>query len=143
MILFFSHCKDASAAPSNVRTIVVNSTVISVQWDGIKDCRDVNGRIKWYRVQYTSEFSGVVQSKYVLGRWDDSGLETLLTGLTPNTTYTIRVAAVDVEGYVGLYSSPINISTIKLGMFVNDKPMLTVHDPTKYIIGCSGSGIVF
>ena len=97
----------------------MNSTVISVQWDGLKDCRDVNGRIKWYRVQYTLESSGVAQSKDVLGRWDDKGLETLLTGLTPNTTYTIRVAAVEaVEGYVGLYSSPINISTIKLGMFV-------------------------
>ena len=59
----------------------------------------------------------MVQSKDVLGRWWDNGLETLLTGLTPNTTYTIRVAAVEaVEGYVGLYSSPINISTTELGM---------------------------
>ena len=102
----------------------MNSTVISVQWDGIKYCRDVNGRIKWYRVQYTSGSSGVVQSKDVLGSWNDKGLETLLTGLTPNTTYTIRVAAVEaVEGYVGLYSSPINISTTELGMFVNVKPI--------------------
>ena len=123
MILFFSHCKDASAAPSNVRTIVVNSTVISVQWDGIKDCRDVNGRIKWYRVQYTSESRGVM-NKIKLGSWNDKGLETLLTGLTPNTTYTIRVAAVEaVEGYVGQYSSPINTSTTKLGMYRNVKPI--------------------
>ena len=99
----------------------MNSTVISVQWDGLKDCRHVNGRIKCYRVQYTSKSSGV-QSKDVLGRWDNKGLETLLTGLTPNTTYTIRVAAVEVQGYVGLYSSPINISTIKLGMYCNVKP---------------------
>ena len=97
----------------------MNSTVISVQWDGIRDCREVNGRIKWYRVQYTSESRDVVQSKDVLGSWNDKGLETLLTGLTPNTTYTIRVAAVEaVGGYVGLYSSPINISTTQLGMFV-------------------------
>ena len=95
----------------------MNSTVISVQWDGIRDCRDVNGRIKWYRVQYTSESSGVVQSKDELGRWWDNGLETLLTGLTPNTTYTIRVAAVEaVEGYVGLYSSPIYVWTTELGI---------------------------
>ena len=102
----------------------MNSTVISVQWDGIKDCRDVNGRIKWYRVQYTSESSGVM-NKIKLGSWNDKGLETLLTGLTPNTTYTIRVAAVEaVEGYVGQYSSPINISTTKLGMYRNVKPTL-------------------
>ena len=100
----------------------MNSTVISVQWDGIKDCRDVNGRIKWYRVQYTSESSGVVQSKDVLGSWN-KGNDTLLTGLTPNTNYTIRVVAVEVKGYVGLYSSPINISTTELGMFVNVKPI--------------------
>ena len=110
--------KDASAAPSNVRAIVVNSTVISVQWDGISDCRDVNGRIKWYRVQYTSESSDVVQSKDVLGSWN-KGNDTLLTGLTPYTNYTIRVAAVNVKGHMGLYSSPIVVWTTELGMFVN------------------------
>ena len=108
--------KDASVAPRNVRAIIVNSTVISVQWDGLIPCKHVNGRIKWYRVQYTSESSGVVQSKDERGGWEDIGMETLLTKLTPYTNYTIRVAAVDVQGYVGLYSPPIVLLTTDLGI---------------------------
>ena len=108
--------KDASVAPRNVRAIVVNSTVISVQWDGLTSCRHVNGRIKWYRVQYTSESSGVVQSKDEDGRWGYTGMESSLIGLTPYTNYTIRVAAVEVLGYVGLYSHPIVLLATDLGI---------------------------
>ena len=98
-------------SPHNVRAIVVNSTVISVQWDGLTPCKHVNGRIKWYRVQYTSESSGVVRSKDEDGEWNVTGAETSLTGLTPYTNYTIRVAAVNKKGHVGLYSSPITNQT--------------------------------
>ena len=93
----------------------MNSTALSVQWDGLKPCKHVNGRIKWYRVQYTSASGGVVQSKDERGRWDDTGMETSLTELIPYTNYTIRVAAVDVQGYVGLYSHPIVLLTTDLG----------------------------
>ena len=89
----------------------MNSTVISVLWDGLKDCRDVSGRIKWYRVQGAVVWYRVKMS---LEDGGTMGLETLLTGLTPNTTYTIRVTA--VEGYVGLYSSPIYVWTTELGI---------------------------
>ena len=98
-------------SPINVTAIVVNSTVISVQWDGLTPCRYVNGRIVKYRVQYTSESSGVIESKDELGRRDDRGIETLLTGLTPYTNYTISVAAMNVKGHVGLYSNPITNQT--------------------------------
>ena len=98
-------------SPINVTAIVVNSTVISVQWDGLTPCRYVNGHIVEYRVQYTSDSSGVVGSKTKTGRWDDRGIETLLTGLTPYTNYSISVAAVNVKGHVGLYSNPITNQT--------------------------------
>ena len=113
----FSHYIDASVSPRNVRAIVVNSTAISVHWDALTRCKNVNGRIKWYRVQYTSVSSGVVQSKDERGRWDEAG-DTLLSGLTPNTNYTIRVAAVEARGYVGVYSSPIIARTSELGMLI-------------------------
>ena len=89
----------------------MNSTVISVQWDGLTPCKHVNGRIVKYRVQYTSESSGVVQSKDEDGEWNVTGAETSLTGLTPYTNYTIRVAAVNKKRHVGLYSSPITNQT--------------------------------
>ena len=86
----------------------MSSTVISVQWDGLDPCRHVNGLIVLYRVQYTEVASGVVQSKDVTGEWNVMNAVTSLTGLTPSTSYSIQVAAVNEEGDVGLYSVPTN-----------------------------------
>ena len=119
-VFIFSHYKDASVAPHNVRAVVVNSVTLEVRWDGLTPCSHVNGHIEKYRVQYTSESSGVVQSKDVNGAWDVMGARSHLSGLTPNTNYTIRVAAVNAEGHVGLYSSPIVELTTELGTNVYD-----------------------
>ena len=89
----------------------MSSTVISVQWDGLTPCRHVNGLIVLYRVQYTEVASGVVQSKDVAGEWNVMNAETSLTGLTPSTSYSIQVAAVNEEGDVGLYSDPLIVQT--------------------------------
>ena len=113
----FSPYEDASVAPRNVRAVVVNSVTLEVRWDGLTPCSHVNGHIIKYRVQYTSESSGVLQSEDVNGAWD-VGARSFLSGLTPNTNYTIRVAAVNAEGHVGLYSSPIVKLTAELGMNV-------------------------
>ena len=115
-VFLFSPSKDASVAPRNVRAVVVNSVTIEVRWDGLSPCSHVNGHIIKYRVQYTSESSGVVQSKDVNGAWNVVGARSFLSGLTPNTNYTIRVAAVNAEGHVGLYSSPIVEFTAELGI---------------------------
>ena len=90
---------------------VVSSTVISIQWDGLTLCSQVNGLIVQYRVQYTSESSGVVQRIDVAGEWNVTRAQTSLTGLTPYTNYSIQVAAVNVQGDVGLYSDPIITQT--------------------------------
>ena len=111
---------DATAAPRSVTSTVVSSTVISVQWDGLDPCRHVNGLIVLYRVQYTEVASGVVQSKDVAGEWNVMNAETSLTGLTPSTSYSIRVAAVNVEDDVGLYSHPLTRQTSRF----NDIPLL-------------------
>ena len=97
----------ATVAPRSVTATVVSSTVISVQWDGLDPCRHVNGLIVLYRVQYTEVASGVVQSKDEAGEWNVMNAETSLTGLTPSTSYSIQVAAVNEEGDVGLYSDPL------------------------------------
>ena len=102
---------DATVAPRSVTATVVNSTVISVQWDGLDPCTHVNGLIVLYRVQYTEVASSVVQSKDVAGEWVNA--ETSLTGLTPSTSYSIQVAAVNEEGDVGLHSHPITRQTSK------------------------------
>ena len=91
----------------------MNSTVISVQWNGLDPCRHVNGLIVLYRVQFTEVASGVVQSKDVAGEWNVMNAETSLTGLTPSTSYSIQVAAVNEEGDIGLYSHPLTRQTSK------------------------------
>ena len=101
----------ATVAPRSVTAIVVSSTVISVQWDGLDPCRHVNGLIVLYRVQYTEVASGVVQSKDVAGEWNVMNAETSLTGLTPSTSYSIQVAAVNEEGDLGLYSDLLFVQT--------------------------------
>ena len=55
--------------------------------------------------------SGVVQSKDEPGEWNVMNAETSLTGLTPSTSYSIQVAAINEEGNVGLYSDPLTRQT--------------------------------
>ena len=101
---------DAAVAPRSVIATVVSSTVISVQWDGLNPCRHVNGLIVLYRVQYI-ETSGVIQSADEAGVWNITNAEISLTGLTPFTSYSIQVAALNEEGDVGVYSDPLTLQT--------------------------------
>ena len=55
----------------------------------------------------------MVQSKDEAGGWNVMDAETPLTGLTPFTSYSIQVAAVNEEGDVGLYSDPLIRRTSK------------------------------
>ena len=65
-----------------------------------------------YRVQYTAQPDGMTQSIDQTAAGDyRSGAETSLTGLTPGTNYSIRVAAVNEEGDVGIYSDNITEQT--------------------------------
>ena len=94
--------------------MAVSSTEISVQWDGLDPCRHVNGRIDTYRVQYTEVASGTVQSINEENRaWNVVDAVALLTGLTPFTEYTIRVAAINEEGDIGPYSDPDTERTLE------------------------------
>ena len=113
MIVRHTISTGATAAPRSVTATVLSSTVISVQWDGVDPCRHVNGLIILYSVQYTEVASGVVQSKDVAGEWNVMNADTSLTGLTPSTSYSIQVAAVNEEDDVGLYSDPITRQTSK------------------------------
>ena len=94
----------------------MSSTVITIQWDGLRPCRHVNGLIVLYRVQYTEVASGVVQSKDEAGEWNVMNAETSLTGLSTFTSYSIQVAAVNEEGDVGLYSEPLIRRTRKFNI---------------------------
>ena len=97
--------------PKNVRTRVKSSTAITVQWDGLTPCREVNGLIVEYRVQYTAYSSDIMQSVVHPGNWSVQGAQALLSELTPFTNYSIKVAAVNEQGDVGPYSNPMTEQT--------------------------------
>ena len=98
-------------APSYVRAKVESSTAITVQWSGLTPCREVNGLIVGYRVQYCADSSGDVQFINQDGRWNVVRVQISLTGLTPFTNYYIQVAAVNSKGDIGLYSDPLSQQT--------------------------------
>ena len=98
-------CTGAAIPPGSVMATVDSSTEISVQWNTVVPCRARNGLITSYRVQYTVQPDGMVQTDQTEDR------EITLTGLTPFTNYSIEVAAVNVEGDVGVYSEPQYVVT--------------------------------
>ena len=105
-------CTGAGKAPREVRVEALSSTEIIVQWNGLSNCRLVNGRITQHRVQYeTCSTTETIDQE--LGDDEDwrSRGEILLTGLSPSTNYSISVAAVNENGDVGPYSDPLTTRT--------------------------------
>ena len=93
-----------SAAPTSV---IVSSTSnsITVLW-GAVNCIHRNGDITGYSVRYGVQGSGT-QTVSVSG---GGATQTTISGLTPSTTYSIEVAAVNNAG-IGEYSDPYIIRT--------------------------------
>ena len=89
----------------DVRDEIVNSTFISVKWNGLDAC---NSQIVKYRVRYRAG-----GNEY---RIDETRNETSLTGLVPFTNYSIKVAAMNGEGIFGPYCDPITVQTSEDGM---------------------------
>ena len=95
-----------SGAPQNVREVEMTSTSISIQWDQVP-CIEQNSEITGYIVRYNSS-SGETQMAPV----QNSQVFTA-SGLTPNTTYSFQVSAVNSDGEDGPYSNALEIVTSK------------------------------
>ena len=113
LLQFVCYLSDSTAALLNFRATVQNSSSISVQWDRLTPCRDVNGLIVEFRVQYRELSSGPVQtlSHSVQSEMWNMPVEVSLTGLTPFTNYSIRAAPVNDQNQVGSYSGPVVTQT--------------------------------
>ena len=83
-----------------------SSTSIVVEWNHILRCRDINGVIVRYDVRYQALPSGGVETAMVPGVWN-MGWAVTLTGLTPFTYYSIKVAAVNSQSDVGVFSEAV------------------------------------
>ena len=101
-----------SAPPTSVSTSDVTSS-ITVQW-GAVDCIHRNGDITGYSVRYGVQGSAEGDRTVVMASGDSSGGMYEISGLTPSTTYTIEVAAVNSAG-TGEYSDPQSAMTLMAG----------------------------
>ena len=92
-----------SAAPNSVSVYAMSFTAIIVQWEAVP-CIEQNGDITGYIVRVL--VSGEME------RVEDVGdvNEVTISDLTPSTTYSIQVAAVNSED-TGPYSDLIIIDT--------------------------------
>ena len=90
-----------------------SSSSISVQWDRLTPCRDVNGLIVEFRVQYRALPSDPVQtlSHSVQSEMWNIPMQVSLTGLSPFTKYSIQAAPVNNQSQVGSYSDNVVTQT--------------------------------
>ena len=96
-------CVAPSTAPTSVSVSEVTSSTITVQW-GAVDCIHRNGDITGYSVRYRVQGSAVGDRTVEMVSGGDT-TQTTISGLTPSTTYSIEVAALNSVG-AGMYSDP-------------------------------------
>ena len=95
-----------TGAPGGLTSTSVESRSLSVVW-GIVPCPHQRGPITGYRLRY-SDGTDIVNTTEVESR------QHVLTGLTPFTTYSVQVAAVN-DGGTGQYSTPLTVDTLQDG----------------------------
>ena len=93
-----------TGAPRLVTATPVNSTTVVLSWSEVQ-CFNGSGAITHYLVQYHSSCCGGTVENVTT---DD--LVQVVSGLTPNTVYTFRVAAVGASQRIGPFSNPVNTS---------------------------------
>ena len=121
---------DSTADLVNFRATAQSSSSISVQWDGLTPCENVNGLIVVYRVEYRALPSGPVQTlnHSVQAEMWNTSVEVSLTGLTPFTDYSIQAAPVNDQSQVGNNSGPVVTQTKE------DSEPITLYYSVTYII---------
>ena len=95
-----------TASPSSVSILDATFTTIAVKWSRV-DCIHRNGNITGYSVRYGVQGSGSTQIVNISG---GATTETTISGLTPSTSYSLAVAAVNSAG-IGVYTDLLNVTT--------------------------------
>ena len=102
IMIYLTFLSVPSTAPTSVSVSEVTSSSITVQW-GAVDCIHRNGDITGYTVRYGVQGNGSTQTVNVSG---GEAIQTIISGRTPSTNYSIEVAAVNSVG-TGVYSNVI------------------------------------
>ena len=102
--MILSFLSAPTSAPEGLTSTSVESRSLTVQW-GTVPCPDQRGPITGYRLRYSNETSIV----YIKGNEQN---DSMLTGLTPLTSYSVQVAAVNAGG-TGPYSTALTVETLQ------------------------------
>ena len=84
-------------------------TSITIAWNAV-NCIEHNSNITGYVVRYTPPSTSGNDCVMVAGTGEAGGMVTI-DGLTPNTQYSIQVAAVNSNGDVGVLSTALSVQT--------------------------------
>lgn len=91
------------AQVTNIRAAAVGAVTATIAWDDVPD-DDFS--------YFTAKYYPTEDNKAVRVITTHSTLGVNITGLTPDTSYTIEVAAVDIYGNIGEYSEPFEFTTV-------------------------------
>ena len=92
-------------APGTLNNTSVESRSLTVVW-GTVPCPDQRGSITGYRLRYNNRTS-------IVNTTGGESRQRMLTGLTPFTSYSVQVAAVNAGG-TGPYSDPaLTVETLQ------------------------------
>ena len=105
----FPSLPKAPSPPNNLTEVNKTSSSVTISW-GEVPCQDQNSVIVEYRVLYGAVTSGVG------GTVATSGRTLTVNGLSPYTNYSIEVSAVNSDGAMGPYSSPLFVVTDQSSM---------------------------
>ena len=96
-----------ASAPTGLTATNVKATSLTLSWTKPANMTGVGG----YRIEYTA--GGVTNFQWVTNSGTGSTQQSELTGLAPNTQYTIHIAATNADGTViSDFSTAINPSTL-------------------------------
>lgn len=94
---------EGPAQVTNIRAAAVGAVTATIAWDDVPD-DDFS--------YFTAKYYPTEDNKAVRVITTYSTLGVNITGLTPDTSYTIEVAAVDIYGNIGEYSEPFEFTTV-------------------------------
>ena len=100
----------SSALPVNVNLNAVSPNIISAQWDILKACAtSTNYTMFKYVVNYKS--IEAVETLNETGEVNITRVKVFMKGLIPYKSYSIQIAVLDKDGFVGPFTDPVTLGT--------------------------------
>ena len=117
-----------TGAPGGLTSTSVESRSLSVVW-GTVPCPHQRGPITGYRLRYSNGTS-------IVNTTGEGSRQHVLTGLTPFTSYSVQVAAVN-DGGTGPYSTSLTVETLQDGELVKlETAAIPIIAFSKHIRNC-------